>query len=71
MIYMCTHISIKLFNTSFVLKYSKVKMTWLVHGREPAPVVHLKEPALMAHFHYTVGLGHARYGSVRLGRVGP
>ena len=26
---------------------------------------------LMAHFHYTVGLGHARYGSVRLGRVGP
>ena len=27
--------------------------------------------AIMAHFHYTVGLGHARYGSVRLGRVGP
>ena len=26
---------------------------------------------LMPHFHYTVGLGHARYGSVRLGRVGP
>ena len=31
----------------------------------------VKRRAVMAHFHYTVCLGHARYGSVRLGRVGP